>query len=164
MQILRSKLYEAEQEKQRRERQAENRQWAQEEFARRQAQREVKAEEEARRRAEQEAQQQAYRQTRDSAPAQSGSGNTALAALSYLSIFFLGPFFLANQDEFAMFHAKQGLRLFIFSAIADLISSFIPLGWVLSIFRVYCIFKGISNVLQGKKEPLPYIGTLGATK
>ena len=72
----------AEQEKQRRERQAENRQWAQEEFARRQAEREVKAEEEARRRAEEEARQRTYRQTRASAPAQSGSGNTALAALS----------------------------------------------------------------------------------
>ena len=146
----------AEQEKQRRERQAENRQWAQEEFARRQAEREVKAEEEAR--------QRTYRQTRASAPAQSGSGNTALAALSYLSIFFLGPFFLANQDDFAMYHAKQGLRLFIFGAIADLISSFIPFGWILTIFRIYCIYKGISNVLQGKKEPLPYIGTIGTTK
>jgi uncharacterized membrane protein len=154
----------AEQEKQRRERQAENRQWAQEEFARRQAEREVKAEEEARRRAEEKAQQRAYRQTRASAPAQSGSGNTALAALSYLSIFFLGPFFLANQDEFAMYHAKQGMRLFIFGAIADLISSFIPFGWILTIFRIYCIYKGISNVLQGKKEPLPYIGNIGATK
>ena len=154
----------AEQEKQRRERQAENRQWAQEEFARRQAEREVKAEEEARRRAEEKAQQRDYRQTRASAPAQSGSGNTALAALSYLSIFFLGPFFLANQDEFAMYHAKQGLRLFIFGAIADLISSIIPFGWILTIFRIYCIFKGISNVVQGKKEPLPYIGNIGATK
>ena len=154
----------AEQEKQRRERQAENRQWAQEEFARRQAEREVKAEEEARRRAEEEARQRTYRQTRASAPAQSGSGNTALAALSYLSIFFLGPFFLANQDDFAMYHAKQGLRLFIFGAIADLISSFIPFGWILTIFRIYCIYKGISNVLQGKKEPLPYIGTIGTTK
>ena len=154
----------AEQEKQRRERQAENRQWAQEEFARRQAEREVKAEEEARRRAEEEARQRTYRQTRASAPAQSGSGNTALAALSYLSIFFLGPFFLANQDDFAMYHAKQGLRLFIFGAIADLISSFIPFGWILTIFRIYCIYKGISNVLQGKKEPLPYIGNIGATK
>ena len=154
----------AEQEKQRRERQAENRQWAQEEFARRQAEREVKAEEEARRRAEQEAQQRAYRQTRAGAPTRSGSGNTALAALSYLSIFFLGPFFLANQDEFAMYHARQGLRLFIFGAITDLISSFIPFGWILAIFRIYCIFKGISNVTQGKKEPLPYIGTIGTTK
>jgi uncharacterized membrane protein len=154
----------AEQEKQRRERQAENRQWAQEEFARRQAEREVKAEEEARRRAEEETRQRAYRQTRASAPTQSSSGNTALAALSYLSIFFLGPFFLANQDDFAMYHAKQGLRLFIFGAIADLISSFIPFGWILTIFRIYCIYKGISNVLQGKKEPLPYIGNIGGTK
>lgn len=154
----------AEQEKQRRERQAENRQWAQEEFARRQAEREVKAEEEARRRVEQEAQKRAYRQTRAGNPVQSGSGNTALAALSYLSIFFLGPFFLANQDDFAMYHARQGLRLFIFGAISDLISSFIPLGWILTIFRIYCIYKGISNVLQGKKEPLPYIGNIGGTK
>lgn len=154
----------AEQEKQRRERQAENRQWAQEEFARRQAEREVKAEEEARKKAEQDAQQRAYRQTRASAPTQSGSGNTALAALSYLSVFFLGPFFLANQDDFAMYHARQGLRLFIFGVISDLVSSLIPFGFILSIFRIYCIYKGISNVIQGKKVPLPYIGNIGATK
>ena len=68
---------------------------------------------------------------------------------------------LLPKDDFAMFHAKQGLRLFIFSAVADLIGSLTGIGWILSIFRIYCIIKGIGNVLQGKKEPLPFIGTLG---
>ena len=35
------------------------------------------------------------------------------------------------------------------------------IGWVLSLFRLFCIIKGISNAIQGKKEPLPFIGTLG---
>lgn len=148
----------AETEKARREQQAENRRWAQEEYARRQAEREVKAE-------------QRQSETQDSRPktetssfeqrTTSATGNTALAALSYLSVLFVLPFFLTPQDKFARFHAKQGLRLFIFSAIADIVGAIFPIAWLLYIARIYFIVKGISNAVNGKKEPLPYIGTIG---
>lgn len=150
----------AEQERERRERQAENRQWAQEEYARRQAQREAERtaqEQEARARAEQDHGQSDPANQQGSA----SQGNTALAALSYFSFFFALPMLLTPKDEFAMYHAKQGLRLFIFGAIADLIGKLTGFGWILSIFRLYCIFKGIGNVLNGRKAPLPYIGNIG---
>ena len=153
----------AEKEKERRDRQEENRRWAEEEYVRRQAEREVE-EEQRRKEAEEARRRETILRTLEnpgSAGTSAGSGNTALAALSYLSFFFVGPFLLAPQDDFAMYHAKQGLRLFIFSAIADLIGGLTGIGWILSIFRIYCIFKGISNVLHGKKEPLPFIGTIG---
>ena len=156
----------AEQEKARRDQQEQNRRWAREEYAKRQAQREVEAEvkarDEARRR--EEAQQSSRRQARPNAPQASTGGNTALAALSYFSVFFALPFIFAPQDEFAVFHAKQGMRLFVFSAIADVIAKIIPFGWVLSLFRIYCIIKGITSALNGKKEPLPYIGTIGQSQ
>ncbi len=155
----------AQQEKERRDRQKENRRWAQEEYVRRQAERELK-EEERRRETEQTARERVVHRLDQTESGSSGNvrsqgGNTALAALSYLSVLFLGPFLAAPNDEFAMFHAKQGLRLFIFGAIADLIGGLFSIGWLLSLARIYFIIKGISNALNGKKEPLPYIGTIG---
>ena len=150
----------AESERERREKQAENTRWAQEEYARRQAEREVEAE-----RRQQES--RAYRETEQTARqadpirTSTGTGNRGLAAISYLSFLFLGPLLFAPEDDFAKYHAKQGLRLFIFGAVTDLIASIIPFGFVLTLFRIYCIYKGMSNALNGKKEPLPYIGTIG---
>ena len=151
----------AESEKARREQQAENRRWAQEEYARRQAEREVEAEQRAQEERERREQERRRRESYEPYRASSSTGNTALAALSYLSVLFVLPFFLTPDDQFARYHAKQGLRLFIFSAIADIIGSIFPIGWILSLFRIYCIFKGISNAVNGRKEPLPYIGTIG---
>ena len=155
-----------------RDRQEENRRWAEEEFARRQAQKELE-EEQRRREAEarvreaevraREAEARARAAVPGSAWDQSrtGSGNTALAALSYLSVLFLLPLVFTPEDKFARFHAKQGLRLFLFSLLIDVIGGLTGIGWILSLFRLFCIFKGITNAIQGKKEPLPFIGTLG---
>lgn len=162
----------AEQERERRQKQEENRRWAEEEYARRQAQRELEEEQrrreaEARVREAEARAREAEARAREAARSaswngeQSRGGNTALAALSYLSALFLVPLVFTPNDAYARYHAKQGLRLFIFSAIADLIGGLTGIGWVLSLFRIFCIIKGISNALQGKKEPLPYIGTIG---
>ena len=158
----------AEQEKERREQQAENRRWAQEEYARRQAEREAEEkkqrEEYARRQAERELEEEQRRQEQQSSVGGSAGHahvgkNTTLAALSYLSFLFLGPLFLAPDDEFARFHGRQGLRLFIFGQVANVLSG-TPVGWVMQLFRIYYIYKGMSNAVNGRKEPLPFIGTL----
>ena len=162
----------AEQEYERRQKQENNRRWAEEEYARRQAQRELE-EEQRRREAEarvREAEARAREaEARARAAARSVSwdegksktGNTALAALSYISALFLVPMVFTPEDQFARYHAKQGLRLFLFGMLADLIGGLTGIGWVISLFRVFCIIKGISNAIQGKKEPLPFIGTIG---
>lgn len=162
----------AEQEYERRQKQENNRRWAEEEYARRQAQRELE-EEQRRREAEarvreaearaREAEARARAATRAASPdyGQTGRGNTALAALSYISALFLVPMVFTPEDQFARYHAKQGLRLFLFGMLADLIGGLTGIGWVISLFRVFCIIKGISNAIQGKKEPLPFIGTIG---
>jgi uncharacterized membrane protein len=162
----------AEQEYERRQKQENNRRWAEEEYARRQAQKELE-EEQRRREAEarvreaearaREAEARARAATRSVSwdAGQSKSGNTALAALSYLSALFLLPLVFTPEDKFARFHAKQGLRLFLFSLLTDVIGGLTGIGWVLSLFRLFCIIKGISNAIQGKKEPLPFIGTIG---
>ena len=152
----------AEEERQRREeerrRQEENRRWAEEERKRR--------EEEQRKNWEQQQAAERERRSRTYAyRAASGAGtqgkNRILAALSYLSVLFVLPRFLCPEDEFARYHARQGLTLFVFSIICDAISAAVPIGWVLSLFRLYCIYKGMTNALNDRVEPLPYIGKFG---
>ena len=125
-------------EEARRQQQEEDRRWAQEEYERRQAERSV-----------------------SDGTAGASEGNKALAALSYLSVLFVLPYIFAPQDRFATFHAKQGIKLFIFGILADVLSGFIGLGWIAVVARLYLIYKGMSNALNGITEPLPYIGTLG---
>lgn len=91
----------------------------------------------------------------------SASKNRLLAAASYFSVLFILPILLCPKDNFARFHARQGLVLFIFSVISDIIGSIIPFGWILTVFRIYCIVKGVSGALSGEAEPLPYIGKFG---
>ena len=150
----------AEQEKQRREEQTareaerrrqqeEDRRWAREEYERRQSERRTGA---------------AYDPEKDlrstGGTAGAGEGNKALAALSYLSVLFALPYIFTPNDRFAKFHAKQGLKLFIFGIVADVLAAFVGLGWIVTLLRLYLIYKGMSNALNGKKEQLPIIGNL----
>ncbi len=89
-------------------------------------------------------------------------GINALAILSYIGILFLIPLLAAKEDEFAQYHAKQGMVLFIFS-LAGIFIGVIPiLGWVLApfifLFIVILAILGIINVLKGEKKEIPVIG------
>lgn len=83
------------------------------------------------------------------------------AAIGYLGILFLVPLLAKKDNEFAQYHAKQGLMLFIVSLIIGPIT-FIPLiGWILAIFPLVLFIMGLVNALGGKKKPLPVIGQYG---
>ena len=90
------------------------------------------------------------------------SGSTKwLSALSYLGILFVLPFLFAKDNKTAVYHAKQGGVLFLFGIISRVLR-FIPLvGLAARLFYYYCIYKGMSNSVNGIKAPLPYIGQLG---
>lgn len=147
----------AEQEYARRQQQENSRKWAEEEYRRRQQEREREAQSYVNRPSS-----SASAGTGTGTAAGTGTGNKALAALSYVSVLFALPFVFTPEDEFAKYHAKQGMRLFIFGIIADALSWFPVIGWLLPIARLYFMVKGIMNVVNGVKEPLPYIGTIGA--
>ena len=157
-------------EEEERRRQEEQRRWEErireEQFKREQRIREEqrKAEErirEERRRREQQHREAQYQQRAGASVNEITEGQRkGLSIISYLSILFILPFFAATKDEFVMFHARQGARLFLFGLLCDVISGIFPIGAVLTIFRLYCIFKGIKNVTEGKMEPLPFIGTI----
>ena len=156
-------------EEERRRRQEDNRKWAEQERQRRQEEEERRRREEEERRqreAEERARREAERQARSRTYAYRAAGsdssaqgrNRILAALSYLSVLWILPRLFCKDDGFARYHARQGLALFVFSIICDFISAAAPIGALLNLFRIYCIYKGMTNALNDRMEPLPFIG------
>jgi len=93
-----------------------------------------------------------------------------LAAISYITLIGLLIAFIMNNDKknkFIKFHIGQSLRVWILGiALHFLAMIFVMitgmgflgyLGWVAWILAVL----GIINALNGKAEPLPFIGTIG---
>ena len=87
-----------------------------------------------------------------------------LSVLSYLGPLVFIPLLTRNNDDFARYHSNQGLALFVTNALVSVAGSWFAgdLGALVatggSFFCLYCMIKGIRNVLHGKKEPLPLIG------
>ena len=86
--------------------------------------------------------------------------NRLLAALSYIPALFLLPFIFCSDDNFAMYHARQGLILFAVAGAGSVLASAFGMGWIVTLMWIYWALKGIGNVNKGKMEPLPYIGNI----
>ena len=143
-------------EEQRRRQQANSKKWAETEYAQRQ-----KAKEEQARNftnTSGRSGSDVYRTVRSAM--NSDDTGKVMAGLSYFSVLFLLPYIFRKDDQFATYHAKQGMTLFAAGILADLVGGFFGLGWVVALARIYMIFEGVSNVIKGKKKPLPYIGDL----
>lgn len=85
-----------------------------------------------------------------------------LAALSYLWLLFLIPLLVKKDNPFCLFHAKQGLVLFIFSLVLYVVNVIPVLGWLISFLGWIVVFLfsilGIINALQNRKWEMPYLG------
>ena len=143
-------------EEQRRRQQANSKKWAETEYAQRQ-----KAKEEQARNftnTSGRSGSDVYRTVRSAM--NSDDTGKVLAGLSYFSVLFLLPYIFRKDDQFATYHAKQGMTLFAAGILADLVGGFFGLGWIVALARLYMIFEGVRNVIKGKKKPLPYIGDI----
>lgn len=94
--------------------------------------------------------------------------NKGLAILSYI-LFFI-PLLAAKESKFAMYHANQGLILFLVSLIINVVGSIIPIiGWLIIIpvgdlaVLIWAIL-GITKAASGKIAPLPVIGKFDLIK
>jgi len=75
----------------------------------------------------------------------------------------------SERSQFSIYHAKQGLVLFITEIIVWIIAivlAIIPfLGWLVSVLLWIGVLAlwivGILNSLTGKMKPLPVIGSFG---
>ena len=89
--------------------------------------------------------------------------NKALAAISYIWILFFIPMFAKKDSQFAQFHARQGLALFVLSIVIYFASMIPFLGWFViswfgSLILLVFFIMGLINALSGKCAELPWIG------
>lgn len=91
-----------------------------------------------------------------------GDNSRAMGIISYLGPLCIIPILTAKDSEFAMYHANQGLILFIAEMILFAVGIIPILGWLISIFgniaAVIFAIIGILNAANMKKKPLPVIG------
>lgn len=144
-------------DEQRKRQQENNRKWAETEYAQRQKAKEEQARNFTNTSRSTDANK--YKETVRSA-VQSADQSKLLAGMSYISGLFLVPMLFAKDDQFASFHAKQGLNLFVAGILGDIAGSMLGVGWLVTLARLYMIYQGISNVANGRKRKLPYIGEI----
>lgn len=88
--------------------------------------------------------------------------NKGMAILAYI-IFFI-PLLAAKDSKFAMYHANQGLILFLCWVGVSVLGTILPfIGWLLilplgSLFLIIMLVLGIINAANGQEKPLPLIG------
>lgn len=93
-----------------------------------------------------------------------------LAALAYVGFLWLVPLLAAKDSKFAMYHANQGLVLFVAGIVLGFISGIIPIiGWfimapLVSLAVLILAIMGIINAVSGKMTPLPVIGSFEILK
>jgi uncharacterized membrane protein len=96
--------------------------------------------------------------------------NKVMGILAYF-IFFL-PLLAAKDSKFAMYHANQGLLVFLLWVaymVANFILAFIPIiGWILMmvlwLVPVIWTILGIVNAAKGEMKPLPLVGKISIIK
>jgi len=86
--------------------------------------------------------------------------NKGMAAISYLWILCLVPLILKKDSEFAQFHAKQGLALFIIEVVGSLVFWIPVVGWLLFICVLVLAVLGIVKALQGEYWEMPVANSL----
>ena len=108
---------------------------------------------------------------------QPDSGDSWLAALSYLPVFGLISYFLIHDRDYVAFHARQGLVLLVVEVagvlailVVDGTLGRIPFLGVLIAFLMRLSFSlpilalavlGFAKALTGERTPLPWIGEWG---
>jgi uncharacterized membrane protein len=94
--------------------------------------------------------------------------NKVMGIIAYI-IFFI-PLLAAKESKFAMYHANQGLVLFLLGVAVSIVGSIIPvLGWFIilpigSLLVFVLAILGIINAAKGEMKPLPVIGKISIIK
>ncbi|TNJ59525.1 hypothetical protein FE784_37210 [Paenibacillus hemerocallicola] len=94
--------------------------------------------------------------------------NKVMGILAY--ILFFVPLLAARESRFAMYHANQGLILFLVALGVNIVGGVIPVIGALLIIPLgnLCVFVlmilGIINAANGKQAPLPLIGNFQIIK
>ena len=94
--------------------------------------------------------------------------NKVYGVLAYI-IFFI-PILVAKDSKFAMYHANQGLILFLAALIVNIAGPIIPIiGWFIilplgDLAILFLAIMGIIKAANGQMAPLPLIGKFDIIK
>lgn len=110
--------------------------------------------------------------TKPKAKSSAASQNEVVfAILAYIGILFIVPLLAAKDSKFAMYHANQGLVLFLAELIAGFAAAILsvaligfllmPLVWLVSFILMII---GIMNAANKQMKPLPIIGGITLIK
>jgi len=88
-----------------------------------------------------------------------------MSIVSYLSILVLIPYFSERNNKYVVFHAKQGMNLFIYEillyAIDNIVSGFLPaIGFIAYIGLMFLFVLSILSivyVINGEARELPIL-------
>ena len=94
--------------------------------------------------------------------------NKIFAIIAYIGILFIVPLLAAKESRFAMYHANQGLVLFLFNIAVGVIAIIPILGWIVAavgwVASLVFLIMGIINAANGQMKPLPIIGGFSLLK
>jgi len=86
----------------------------------------------------------------------------AYAILSYLWILCLVPLLMKKDNKFVLFHAKQGLVLFMGELVVSIVGVIPVIGWTIMFFGTLLFgilsLSGIVQVLLGNYWKMPVVG------
>lgn len=85
-----------------------------------------------------------------------------LGAIAYLGILFLVPLLAKKDSDFCMFHAKQGLVLFIIWVIGWIIFWIPIVGWIIMVLISILALVAFINALLGNRWKIPVLGDWAA--
>ncbi|MBU0709208.1 MAG: hypothetical protein KJ793_00650 [Candidatus Omnitrophica bacterium] len=88
------------------------------------------------------------------------SEGTFFALISYIGFLCIVSLVLKKNNKFALYHAKQGLVLFVFEVGAFIISIIPILGWFLGIGTVIFALVSLWSILQalmGNYHRIPFV-------
>lgn len=115
--------------------------------------------------------------------------NKVMGILAYIGILCLIPFFAAKESEYAQYHAKQGLNLFIVNVIASIVASIVAgvigfvcgfalgeigvvlagiigfvIGGAVNLVFIVAMVYGIIIAVNGEKKEIPYLAKVSFIK
>lgn len=94
--------------------------------------------------------------------------NKVMAILAYFGILFLIPLFAAKESPFARYHTNQGLVLFLFVVLCNILAWIPKVGLIVAYIGYLIGFVffiiGVINAAGGKMKPLPLIGNITLIK
>lgn len=96
-------------------------------------------------------------QNKKTAPSDDIELNRGIASLSYVWFLCLLPLLLRRDSEFAQFHAKQGLVLFVIELVGTIVFWIPIFGWFLYIAVIVVSIYGFFKALDGKYWQAPVI-------